>query len=136
MIYFDNAATTFPKPECVYEAINEGMRKFSFNAGRGSYKEASKTFKMIDETRQKLADIVGESKEEVIFTSSATESLDNIIYGLNLHQGDNVYVSPFEHNAVVRPLFNMNVNIILIPFDKTSWKLDEKALEDMFIMKT
>ena len=55
MIYFDNAATTFPKPQCVYDAVNEGMKNFSFNAGRGSYNAATKTFDMISATREKIA---------------------------------------------------------------------------------
>ena len=50
MIYFDNAATTFPKPQCVYDAVNEGMKNFSFNAGRGSYNAATNTFNMILQT--------------------------------------------------------------------------------------
>lgn len=58
MIYFDNAATTYPKPKEVYDAINEGMQKYSFNAGRGSYNAANETFKMIDKTREKLASLV------------------------------------------------------------------------------
>ena len=54
MIYFDNAATTYPKPQCVYEAVNEGMKLYSFNAGRGSYKFAKETYKMIENTREKI----------------------------------------------------------------------------------
>lgn len=135
MIYFDNAATTFPKPDCVYEAINVAMKKYAFNAGRGGYKEASDTFKMIENTRQKLADVIGGYKEQVIFTSSATESLNNIFYGLELKEGDNIYISPFEHNAVVRPLNSLKVNILLIPFDKKTWKLDVSKLNDMFLLK-
>ena len=135
MIYFDNAATTYPKPDCVYEGINTAMKKFAFNAGRGGYNEASETFKMIENTRQKLADVIGGYKEQVIFTSSATESLNNILYGLDLKEGDNVYISPFEHNAVVRPLHSMKVNILFIPFDKKTWKLDINKLNDMFLLK-
>lgn len=135
MIYFDNAATTYPKPDCVYEAINTAMKKYAFNAGRGGYNEASETFKMIENTRQKLADVISGYKEQVIFTSSATESLNNILYGLDLKEGDNVYISPFEHNAVVRPLHSLKVNILFIPFDKKTWKLDFNKLNDMFLLK-
>lgn len=134
MIYFDNAATTFPKPQCVYDAINEGMKKYSFNAGRGSYKEANETYKMIEKTREKLAFLVDADKNNVIFTSSATESINNIIYGLDLKPNDNVYVSPFEHNAIVRTLYNCKVNIIILPFDKKTWELDEEKANAMMIM--
>lgn len=135
MIYFDNAATTYPKPDCVYKAIEEGMRKYSFNAGRGSYLCSSNTYKMIDETREKLASLIGANKSQVIFSSSATESLNNIINGLCLKEGDNVYVTPFEHNAVIRPLYDKKVNILIIPFDKKTWKLDYNNLNDMFLLK-
>ena len=135
MIYFDNAATTYPKPQCVYDALNEGSRKFMFNAGRGSYNAAKETFKMIDATREKVASIISTYKDKVIFTSSATESLDNIIYGLQLKEGDNVYVSPFEHNAVIRPLKSLNVNLIIIPFDKKTWQLNVEKLNDTMLLK-
>ena len=135
MIYFDNAATTYPKPQCVYDAINEGMQKYSFNAGRGSYKAANETFKMIDDTRNKIGGLVGCEKNKVIFTSSATESLNNIIYGLNICEGDNIYVSPFEHNAIMRTLANCKANIIIIPFDKKTWEIDCNKLNDMMVLK-
>lgn len=134
MIYFDNAATTYPKPKEVYDAINEGMQKYSFNAGRGSYNAANETFKMIDKTREKLASLVEVDKRQVIFTSSATESLNNIIYGLGLNERDNVYISPFEHNAIVRTLHNCGVNIIIIPFEKNTWNVDFVGLKNMMIL--
>ena len=58
MIYLDNAATTFPKPECVYKAIDNANRQMAFNAGRGSYKKAKDVAMIIDETRELLADII------------------------------------------------------------------------------
>ena len=134
MIYFDNAATTFPKPDWVYEAINEGMKKYSFNAGRGSYKAANDTFKMIESTREKIASLVSADKEQVIFTSSATEALNNILYGLCLKEGDNVYISPFEHNAIVRTLHACKVNIKLIPLDKKNWEVDYGQLNSMMVL--
>jgi len=134
MIYFDNAATTFPKPQCVYDGINYAMHEYSFNAGRGSYEGAKKTFLMIEDTRQKLANIVKTTKENVIFTSSATESLNNIIYGLDLKEEDVVFVSPFEHNAVLRTLNNCNVQIKLIPFNKETWELKESEFNDLVVL--
>lgn len=134
MIYLDNAATTYPKPEVVYKAINDGMRTFSFNSGRGSYFQAQNTYKMITETRNKLGSLVGVSGNQVIFTGSATESLNNIIRGLRIEEGDNVYVSPFEHNAVIRPLYASKANIKVIPFNKTTWDLDVDAFNDMLVI--
>ena len=135
MIYLDNAATTYPKPNCVYEAINYGMKNYSFNSGRGIYKYATKTFKMINQTREKIADFVNTKGDRVVFTSSATESLNNIIYGLQIQEGDTVLISPFEHNAIVRTLYAIKSNIELIPFDKNTWKLNENKLRDILVLK-
>lgn len=135
MIYFDNAATTYPKPECVYEASSFALQNYAFNAGRGSYKSSRETFKMIEKTREKIGSFVGISKDKIVFTSSATESLNIIIYGLNLHEDDTVFVSPFEHNAIVRTLKNIGVKIEIIPFDKVTWNVNEKELNDLYLIK-
>ena len=134
MIYFDNAATTYPKPDCVYKAIEIGMQKYSFNAGRGRYEAAQETYNMIEETREMLGSIVGVSGNKVIFTSSATESLNNILYGLDLHENDVVFISPFEHNAVARTLHHLGVKLEFIPFDKVTWELDEKRYKDLLLL--
>lgn len=130
MIYFDNAATTFPKPQCVYDAVNEGMKDFSFNAGRGSYNAATKTFDMISATREKIANIIKANPNQVVFTASATESLNIIINGLDLKSGDKVYISPFEHNSIVRTLHKCNVEIKFIPFNKKDWSVNYDKLND------
>lgn len=138
MIYLDNAATTFPKPECVYKALDKANREMAFNAGRGSYKKARELSIKIDETRQKLADIVKTDKNNVIFKTSSTSALNNIIFGLSWNIGDNIYVSPFEHNSVMRPLEKIkkkfNVNIIILPFDKQTWEISEETW-NMFALK-
>lgn len=134
MIYFDNAATTFPKPKEVYDGINYAMQNYSFNAGRSSYKGAKDTYSMIEETRTKLANIVNTSSSNVVFTSSATESLNLILRGCNLNLGDKVLVSPFEHNAVIRTLHDLKVEIIIIPFDKETWSLKENELKDIITL--
>jgi cysteine desulfurase family protein len=138
MIYLDNAATTFPKPECVYEAIDMANHKMAFNAGRGGYKEAKVVSDMIHETRGLIANLVGLSSENVCFESSATEALNIIINGMQFHEGDTVYVSPFEHNAIIRPLYNrkimVNFNIETIPFDRETWELDESKLKNQFAL--
>ena len=134
MIYFDNAATTFPKPQCVYDAVNEGMKNFSFNAGRGSYSVATNTFNMITATREKIANIIKARLNQVVFTSSATESLNIIINGLELKKGDKVYISPFEHNSIVRTLYKCGVDIKLIPFNKKDWSVDYTKFNDELVI--
>ena len=106
MIYLDNAATTFPKSESVYLKMDEVSRNLCFNAGRGVYKAARKANDIIEQTREKILMLAGANKSaNVIFTSSATIALNQIIGGINFYESDTVYVSPFEHNAVMRALY-------------------------------
>lgn len=136
MIYFDNGATTYPKPECVYNALDFANRNLSFNAGRGTYKESLEATKILDSARESIASFIGFSKENVAFLSSATEALNIIILGLSLSEGDCIYISPFEHNAIVRPLYNLskekNIKIIQLPFFKETRNPDLKRIEEMF----
>lgn len=139
MIYLDNSATTYPKPDVVYEALDFANRNYAFNAGRGNYKKAVEVSEMIEDTRVKIASLVDANPSHVVFTSSATESLNMIINGIDFSDGDNVYISPFEHNAIVRPLFNLknekNINILILPFDKETWEPDVAKIEEMFSFK-
>lgn len=138
MIYFDNAATTFPKPEEVYKALDFANRNLAFNAGRGEYKESTEAFNMIDDTREKLASLINATKDTVVFTSSATESLNLIINGLDIKDGDYIYVSPFEHNAVIRPLKNLQKTIRfelkVLKFNKDTWEPEYEEIENEFAL--
>lgn len=110
MIYFDNAATTYPKPECVYEQMDKVNRSLSFNAGRGSYALAQQSAQIIDNLRKELLRIVNASNvAEVVLSASATFALNQIIGGLEIKKEDYIYISPYEHNAVVRTLYNQRV---------------------------
>lgn len=135
MIYLDNSATTYPKPEEVYSALDYANRNLAFNAGRGDYSQSKQAFNLIDAAREQIASFIGAKKEQVTFTSSATESLNIIINGLDIKNGDNVYISPFEHNAIIRPLYNLkkniDFNILILPFSK-KMVLDEERLNNMF----
>ena len=104
MAYFDNAATTFPKPECVYSFADKFYRTIGGNAGRGIYAQAAASNRLIDETRNLLAEIFHCGSKQVIFLPSATFALNVIVQGVILRGAKNVYVSPFEHNAVTRTL--------------------------------
>lgn len=136
MIYFDNSATTFPKPKCVYDALDYANRNLAFNAGRGQYNKAVEASNYIIEARKQIASFINCDYKSVTFLSSATESLNLIINGLKIVDGDNIYISPFEHNATVRPLYNLQrkikFNIFIIPFLKESWDVDSVKLKNMF----
>jgi len=103
-IYFDNAATSYPKPEEVYEAVDRFMREIGVSSGRGAYRKALKADRIIYEARKSLAKLFGiKDTKQIVFTSNATEALNLAIKGI-LSQGDHVITSQMEHNAVWRPL--------------------------------
>ena len=111
-VYLDNAATTFPKPEEVYEALDMANRELAFNAGRGTYNLAKKATDLIETTKKQILGVVcPNSVAEVIFTSSATVAFNQVIGGLEIQKGAVVYVSPFEHNAVMRTLHHAQKRI-------------------------
>lgn len=105
MIYLDNAATTFPKPECVYEACDTFARTAAVNAGRGAYKAARGATAMIRDVKARIVSLVdARDQAEVALTPSVTIALNQVIGGLPWREGSVAYVSPYEHNAVLRPL--------------------------------
>lgn len=135
MIYLDNAATTYPKPEEVYIALDKANRN-AFNTGRGSYKVARKASETKEDVRNKILKLNNIKNAKVIYTNSATTSLNDIIFGIELKNNDYIYISPFEHNSIVRPLEELkkriNINIEILPFDKQTWKPDYEKINDMF----
>lgn len=103
--YFDNAATTFPKPECVYAFMDSFYREHGGNAGRGQYKLAAESSKIIFETRGFIQKILCSPNKDVIFAPSATVALNMVIQGLLADEKKKtVYISSFEHNSVTRVL--------------------------------
>lgn len=137
LIYLDNAATTFPKPECVYSAADEFYRCWGGNAGRGGNPLARKAEEQIAETRSSLAALLGvRSAERVIFTPSATVSLNLVILGAGLRAGDLVYATPFEHNSVLRPLQHLRqvagITVQEVPFDHGTFACQLERLKELF----
>lgn len=103
-IYLDNACTSFPKPQCVAGAVYDYMTRSGSNINRGCYDKAYLTEEMVFETRELLCRMFnGPDARNVVFSRGITESLNIVIKGL-LKPGDHVIVSPYEHNAVMRPL--------------------------------
>lgn len=111
MIYLDNAATTFPKPERVYTALETANRELSFNAGRGSYKAARAASAIIDDTKNILLSLFhATGYADIVFTPSVTHALNQVLNGLDLTGNSVIYVSPYEHNAVARTVYQLSVN--------------------------
>lgn len=111
MIYLDNAATTFPKPERVYTALETANRELSFNAGRGSYKAARAVSAIIDDTKNRLLSLFhATGYADIVFTPSVTHALNQVLNGLDLTGNSVIYVSPYEHNAVARTVYQLSVN--------------------------
>lgn len=101
-IYFDNASTTFPKPQVVADAVYQYITHAGTNISRGTCATSSEN--LVYTTRELLCEFFGaEDSKNVIFTKNVTESLNIVIKGL-LRSGDHVLVSAMEHNAVMRPL--------------------------------
>ena len=104
MAYFDNAATTFPKPNIVYEFMCDFYKNSGANAGRGHYGMAQSAAALIKDTRERLQKLLHCPAKQVVFTPTATIALNIIIQGLIKKGLRSVYISPFEHNAVTRTL--------------------------------
>ena len=135
VIYLDNAATTYPKPDVVYEFAYDFYRQYGGNAGRGNNPLARACAALLDETRSKLAAwLDAPAPEKVIFTSSATHALNLAILGHTFHSNDVVYVTPFEHNSVLRPLEYLRqmqgIQVRQIPFHRRTYacQLDKLAI--------
>ncbi len=104
MAYFDNAATTYPKPAVVYDFMDRFYRESGANAGRGNYGIAQGAGRLIDETRELIKELLHCPAKQVVFTPTATIALNMILQGLVKRGLKSVYISPFEHNAVTRTL--------------------------------
>ena len=104
MIYLDNAATTFPKPESVYEAMDRFLRESAGNPGRSGHALAVAAQSAIDEGRRQLAALFNASDpSRIVFALNTTDAINIALKGL-LQPGDHVISTSMEHNAVVRPL--------------------------------
>ena len=122
-IYLDNAATSFPKPACVYDAMDRYHRESGVAVGRGAYRQAVEVQGEVDRCRQRLAQLFNaESPQRIIFTFNCTDSLNLAIHG-SLRQGNHVITSVLEHNSVLRPLHELEregrIELSLIAADRS-----------------
>ena len=114
-IYFDNAATSIHKPQCVIDSVVEAMTTLG-NSGRSAGEESLNASRIIYETREKVATLFDvDNPRNVVFTSNATESLNIAIKGI-LNRGDHVITTDLEHNSVLRPLYALEKEGVEVSF--------------------
>src|SRR6516165_11171790 len=110
MIYLDNAATSFPKPEAVYQALDRFARQSLANPGRAGHKMALAAEHILDDGRHALNQFFhGKEPERFVFTLNCTDALNMAFKGI-LGDGDHVITSDLEHNSVSRPLRKMELD--------------------------
>ena len=107
MIYFDNASTTFPKPEVVYQEMDLWLRRQNVNPSRGTYQSAILATDKVFETRKRLATLFNvHNPLQIVFTSNGTEALNLALKGI-LKPGDHVITTSMEHNSMIRPIMKL-----------------------------
>lgn len=137
MIYLDNAATTFPKPEIVYETMDSFYRQNGVNVARGQYKESSLAANMVRETRNLILQLFKANNDfETVFTPSSTIAMNSILNGQSWNNGDIVYITRFEHNAVLRMLEHIkesfDIKIKYIDPDRVSLEYNFNTIKTQF----
>ncbi|WP_425060345.1 putative cysteine desulfurase [Sporomusa carbonis] len=131
--YFNNAATTFPKPEEVYSFVDKFYRESGLNSGRG---QNNSTSKLTQDTRNLLLELFHCPAKKVVFTPSATEAINVILQGLPITDNYNIYISPFEHNAVTRVINYLQglykLNIITLSVNEKNLTYDLEKIKYQF----
>ncbi len=124
--YLDNAATSWPKPECVYQFMDQFYRGYGVNPGRAGHELAVEAEKMISQTRRLLGQFFnfGHDSSRVVFTQNASDSLNIALFGM-LEPGDHVISTRVEHNSVIRPLNHLerdhNVAVTRVEHDEQGY---------------
>jgi cysteine desulfurase family protein len=132
LIYLDSGATTFPKPEEVYQQMDRFYRDYGVNPGRSGYDLCMIAVTMVEETRKQLTKFFsGTDYNRLVFTLNGTDALNLAIFGL-LEDGDHAITTTVEHNSVLRPLYHLsrdsNVEVDHIPFDSRGF-VDPDAIK-------
>jgi cysteine desulfurase family protein len=121
LLYLDNAATSFPKPEAVYAFMDQFYRKFGVNPGRSGFDLCIEAGDILEGTRKSLASFFGGTDpDRLVFSYNSTDALNIAIFGL-LQKGDHAISTTLEHNSVLRPLYHLSeddgVEVDYVPFD-------------------
>lgn len=126
LIYLDNSATSFPKPDEVYDFMHSFYKKHGVNPGRSGFDAALETEEVVFNTRKMLTELFngGGDPNRLTFSYNATDSLNLILLGL-AEKGDHVITTMLEHNSVLRPLYHMEIDgrieVTYVPFDEAGF---------------
>jgi cysteine desulfurase family protein len=125
MIYLDNGATSYPKPDEVYTFMDQFYRQFGVNPGRSGYDLCMEAGEIVEETRKLLTTFFnGSDPDRLCFSYNSTDALNLIVNGM-LEKGDHAITTTIEHNSVLRPLYHLvkfnGVDVDYIPFDKNGF---------------
>ncbi len=125
LIYLDNSATSYPKPESVYTFMDQFYRKHGVNPGRSGFDAAIETEEVVQHTRKMLADLFnGDDPNRLTFSYNASDSLNMLLQGL-CEKGDHVVTTMLEHNSVLRPLHHLQQTGIIstthVHFDENGY---------------
>lgn len=125
LIYLDNSATSFPKPQVVYDFMKEFYQSHGVSPGRSGFDKALEAEEVVHSTRKLLTELFnGTDPNHLTFSYNATDSLNRIIQGM-ISKGDHVITTNLEHNSVLRPLYHRkhegDIDVTYIPFDKRGY---------------
>jgi len=139
LIYLDNAATSFPKPEAVYGFMDQFYRRFGVNPGRSGFDLCVEAGDILEGTRKSLATFFGgRDPSRLVFSYNSTDALNLAIFGL-LQKGDHAISTTLEHNSVLRPLYHLSeddgVEVDYVPFDAAGF-VDPGDFEKLFRKNT
>jgi cysteine desulfurase family protein len=139
LIYLDNAATSFPKPENTYVFMDQFYRSHGVNPGRSGFDLCMETGQLVDDTRKLLTRFFGGADpDRLIFAYNSTEALNLALFGM-LREGDHAITTTIEHNAVLRPLYHLalynGVEVDHVPFDSRGF-VDPEAIKARFRSNT
>src|SRR5262245_12386335 len=128
-IYLDNAATSWPKPEAVYDAVDHYMRNVGGPNGRSGYREALDANRIIERARRGVAELIGaRDPSRVVFGFNGTDVLNLAIRGV-VRPGDHVVTTVCDHNSVLRPLRALQesagVEVTYVPCDGQGFVVPE-----------
>ena len=130
-MYMDNAATTFPKPPGVTEAMVNFMQNIGANPGRSKHDLSLEASSIVEGTRKRLALLFNvPDPKRIVFTLNATESLNTVIYGV-LKPGDHVVITQMEHNSVIRPVRHLEENGVVTVSVAPCNKMGELDIESL-----